>query len=120
MKIRTIFYLVLLIIYSCTGKRGNENQKIYEGRNIVSDHGMVEPYPLDEWGFHSPKSIHLIAEAERRTFADRAEFSGDPDFIDVPVIGLLDPEYLCRRLADSHETGNPEYIWPDRWLCQCH
>ncbi|MCX6301591.1 MAG: gamma-glutamyltransferase [Bacteroidia bacterium] len=66
--------------------------------------GMIEPYPVKEWGFHSEKTIHLITEAERRVYADRAEFSGDPDFINVPVEGLLDREYLKERLKDFNEN----------------
>jgi gamma-glutamyltranspeptidase/glutathione hydrolase len=62
--------------------------------------GMAEPYPLKEMGFHSPESIHLIVEAERRSFADRAQYSGDPDFINVPVSGLIDKRYLAKRMAD--------------------
>jgi gamma-glutamyltranspeptidase/glutathione hydrolase len=61
---------------------------------------MVEPYPLSEWGFHSVKSIHLMTEAERRAFADRAEFAGDPDFVDVPVNGLLSGDYLASKLIN--------------------
>lgn len=66
--------------------------------------GMIEKYPLKEWGFHSVRSIHLIAEAERRAFADRAKFAGDPDFINVPVNGLLKKEYLTGRFADFDEN----------------
>jgi gamma-glutamyltranspeptidase/glutathione hydrolase len=66
--------------------------------------GMIEKYPLTEWGFHSVRSIHLIAEAERRAFADRAKFAGDPDFINVPVDGLLKKEYLTGRFADFDEN----------------
>ncbi|MCJ7449076.1 MAG: gamma-glutamyltransferase [Bacteroidales bacterium] len=65
---------------------------------------MVEPYPLKEWGFHSVKSIHLIAEAEKRAFADRAEFAGDPDFVDVPVDGLLNNDYLTGKLNSFSEN----------------
>jgi gamma-glutamyltranspeptidase / glutathione hydrolase len=64
---------------------------------------MVKTYPIKEWGFHSLKSIHLIAEAERRTFADRAKYSGDPDFVHVPVEGLIRYDYLKDRLADFNE-----------------
>jgi gamma-glutamyltranspeptidase/glutathione hydrolase len=73
---------------------------------------MVEPYPLKEWGFHSPASIHLIAEAEKRAFADRAAYSGDPDFVDVPVEGLIDREYLKKRLDDFNDkkASLPEEI----------
>jgi gamma-glutamyltranspeptidase/glutathione hydrolase len=66
--------------------------------------GMAEPYPLQEFGFHSVKSVHLLTEAERRAFADRAEYAGDPDFINVPVEGLLSREYLTSRFSDFIEN----------------
>lgn len=62
--------------------------------------GIAEDYPLNEMGFHSPEAIHLIIEAERRVFADRAEFVGDPDFVNVPVNHLLDKTYLQKRMKD--------------------
>ena len=61
---------------------------------------MVEPYPLSEWGFHSPKAIHLMVEAERRVYADRASHLGDSDFYPVPAKELLDAEYLRERMSD--------------------
>ncbi|HKK76579.1 MAG TPA: gamma-glutamyltransferase [Saprospiraceae bacterium] len=61
---------------------------------------MMEPYPLSEYGFHSPESIHLMAEAERRVYADRAEYMGDMDFYPVPIDSLTDSVYLARRMAD--------------------
>jgi gamma-glutamyltranspeptidase / glutathione hydrolase len=60
--------------------------------------GISENYPLKEWGFHSVQSIHLMIEAERRTFADRAEFLGDPDFVSIPVSKLLNRKYLSDRM----------------------
>ncbi|MBA4322619.1 MAG: gamma-glutamyltransferase, partial [Odoribacter sp.] len=66
--------------------------------------GMCERYPLKEMGFHSEETVHLMVEAERRSFADRAEFLGDPDFISIPVKQLLDTEYL----ADRMKSFNPE------------
>ena len=78
---------------------------------------MAEPYPLGEWGFHSVKTIHLIAEAERRAFADRSLHHGDPDYMEVPVDLLLTKEYNASRmksfnenrasLSGSIEPGNP-------------
>lgn len=62
--------------------------------------GMIEPFHLKELAFHSPESIHLLVEAEKRAFADRAEFLGDPDFTEIPVTALLDRVYLKRRMAD--------------------
>ncbi len=62
--------------------------------------GMTEKFPLTEWGFHSVRAVHLIVEAERRAFADRAKFSGDPGFTDIPVEGMINKKYLAGRIAD--------------------
>jgi gamma-glutamyltranspeptidase/glutathione hydrolase len=59
----------------------------------------VGPYDLAGMGFHTAESIHLMSEAERRVYADRAEFLGDPDFFDVPVNALLNSKYLSSRMA---------------------
>jgi gamma-glutamyltranspeptidase/glutathione hydrolase len=59
----------------------------------------VEPYPLKEWGFNSVKSIHLMVEAERRVFADRTKYLGDPDFYKVPAKELMDDEYNDGRMS---------------------
>ncbi len=61
---------------------------------------MVEPFNLEQYGFHSTKAVHIMAEAERRAYADRAEFLGDTDFYKVPIDSLLNPTYLKRRMAD--------------------
>ena len=49
---------------------------------------------------NSPQYIHLTAEIEKRVFADRAEYLGDPDFVRVPVAPLLDANYLAGRAAE--------------------
>ncbi len=61
---------------------------------------MVEPYPLAEWGFQSSKTVHLMTEAERRVYADRAQHLGDADYYPVPVEELLDGDYLRNRMSD--------------------
>ncbi len=68
----------------------------------------IEPYPVKDWGFHSVNSIHLLTEAERRVFADRAKFLGDPDFFKVPVTQMLSNEYIAERM----KTFNPEKATP--------
>ena len=59
----------------------------------------VEPYPLGAWGFQSPQAVHLMGEALRRAFADRAHWLGDPDFVDVPAEALVRPDYVRQRMA---------------------
>jgi len=49
---------------------------------------------------NSPQYLHLVSEIEKRVFADRAEYLGDPDFVTTPTARLLDPAYLARRAAE--------------------
>lgn len=60
--------------------------------------GIVEAYPLREYGFHSTEAVHLMVEAERRVYADRAQHLGDSDFYPVPVDSLIDRQYLHARM----------------------
>jgi gamma-glutamyltranspeptidase/glutathione hydrolase len=46
---------------------------------------------------NSPQYIHLVAEMEKRVFADRAEYLGDPDFVAVPIAELVDEDYIASR-----------------------
>lgn len=73
---------------------------------------LLEKYPLEKWGFHSPEAIHHIVEAERRVYADRATHLGDPDFYPVPAKGLLDKHYLQGRMADF----DPQRATPSRQI----
>lgn len=66
--------------------------------------GMIEPLDHKNMGFHSWESVHLLVEAEKRAYADRAEYLGDPDFNDIPVSGLLDPVYLRKRMENFNEN----------------
>ena len=59
---------------------------------------MIEPYPIAKYGANSEKAIQLITEAERRAYADRNYFLGDPDFIKIPKNELLNKNYLKQRM----------------------
>lgn len=61
---------------------------------------MVEPYNLGQYPWHSPEAVHLMVEAEKRVYADRAAHLGDPDFWPVPVAGLIDSAYCRQRMAN--------------------
>lgn len=58
----------------------------------------VESFPLSKWGFQSDSTVQVMVEAERRVYADRASYLGDPDFYKVPQEGLLAPEYNKARM----------------------
>ncbi|MDQ3550689.1 MAG: gamma-glutamyltransferase [Bacteroidota bacterium] len=61
---------------------------------------MVEPFPLAQYGFHSPEALQLMVEVERRAYADRAEHLGDADFYNVPISVLVNESYLKQRMQD--------------------
>ena len=69
---------------------------------------------------NSAQYIHLVAEMEKRVFADRAEYLGDPDFFDVDIEKLISEEYIARRALEvnpnaisSVESVNPGLESPD-------
>jgi gamma-glutamyltranspeptidase/glutathione hydrolase len=61
---------------------------------------MIEPYPINDWGFQDARTMHLMVEAERRAYADRAAFLGDMDHYHVPLDSLMQPHYLTFRMSD--------------------
>ncbi|MCF7559984.1 gamma-glutamyltransferase [Sabulilitoribacter multivorans] len=60
---------------------------------------MIEPYNLSEYGHNSVKAIQVITEAERRAYADRSYYLGDPDFVEVPIKNLINEAYLKERMS---------------------
>lgn len=68
----------------------------------------VEAYPLKRWGYNQDSTIRLIVEAERRVYADRSKYLGDPDFYEVPVDSLLNPAYITSRMKSlSWDAATP-------------
>jgi len=59
----------------------------------------IEPFNVAKLGHNSVKYIQLITEAERRAFADRSYFLGDPDFVKIPIDTLISSEYNIKRMA---------------------
>lgn len=66
--------------------------------------GMLERFDLSSMGHNSPEYIQVLTEAERRAYADRNYFLGDPDFVEIPVSDLISNEYLQERMS----TFNPD------------
>ena len=92
---------------------GSTNQREYRGYEFISMpppssggiaiaqlFNAIEPFELAQMGFHSVESMHVIIEAERRVYADRAEHLGDPDFYQVPEKGLTEKSYMAERMSD--------------------
>ena len=58
----------------------------------------IEPYELDDYGHNSKKTMQVIIEAERRAYADRSFFLGDPDFVKIPMDTLVSKTYSEKRM----------------------
>ena len=61
---------------------------------------MIEPYDLATFGHNSEKTIQVLTEAFRRSYADRNYYLGDPDFVEIPLDYLLKDSYLKQRMSD--------------------
>jgi gamma-glutamyltranspeptidase/glutathione hydrolase len=72
----------------------------------------VENYPIKAWGFNDAKTVHLMTEAQRRVYADRAAFLGDPDFFSVPVKELTDKNYSKQRML----SFDPDHATPSHQI----
>jgi gamma-glutamyltranspeptidase / glutathione hydrolase len=68
--------------------------------------GQIERFDMKALGKDSPKAWHLIAESMRLAYADREKYLADADFVDVPVAGLIDKNYIASRSALISETGS--------------
>ena len=61
---------------------------------------MIEPYDLAKMGHNSTEAIQVIVEAERRAYADRSYYLGDPDFVKIPLKELMSDDYLKQRMSN--------------------
>jgi len=59
---------------------------------------MIEPYNVGQYSQNSLEAIQIMVEAERRSYADRSLYLGDPDFVNIPKDSLLDQAYLAGRM----------------------
>ncbi len=80
------------------------------GIHLIQLLNLLEDYPLGYLGAGSSESLHLITEAMTLTFADRAEFLGDPAFTPVPVEALIHKDYaaeLRKKISRTSHLANP-------------
>ncbi|MBV9401002.1 MAG: gamma-glutamyltransferase [Bryobacterales bacterium] len=86
------------------------------GIGLLQTMGMLEGSGYEKPGLGSAAEIHYVAEVMRRYFADRSRYMGDPDFVKVPVSGLLDPGYIrARRNSIDKDRATPsDQVSPGR------
>jgi gamma-glutamyltranspeptidase/glutathione hydrolase len=61
---------------------------------------MIAPFDLAKMGHNSTEAIQIIVEAERRAYADRSYYLGDPDFVKIPLKTLMADDYLKQRMSN--------------------
>jgi gamma-glutamyltranspeptidase/glutathione hydrolase len=61
---------------------------------------MIAPFDLTKMGHNSTEAIQVIVEAERRAYADRSYYLGDPDFVKIPLKALMADDYLKQRMSN--------------------
>jgi gamma-glutamyltranspeptidase/glutathione hydrolase len=76
----------------------------------------VESFPVKDWGHNSEKNVHLMVEAERRVYADRSVYLGDPDYYNVPARQLIDDQYIDERMS----TFDPAHVTPSAQIKEGH
>lgn len=74
------------------------------GAHVVQILNILEGFPLADYGHNSARALHLIAEASQLAFADRSRYLGDPDFVHVPLSGLVSKAYAAKLRAGISET----------------
>ncbi|TVP67732.1 MAG: gamma-glutamyltransferase [Nodularia sp. (in: Bacteria)] len=78
------------------------------GVHLLQMLNMIGETDLQALGWHHPDGLHLMAEAMKIAYADRAEYLGDPDFVTVPVEQLISPDYAKKRRQEiDMSTAKP-------------
>lgn len=86
------------------------------GLHLVQMLNILERWPMGDWGHNSDQAVHHMAESMKLAYADRAEYLGDPDFVEVPMAGLISKHYannLAQRInakatpSQQIKPGNP-------------
>jgi gamma-glutamyltranspeptidase/glutathione hydrolase len=88
------------------------------GVHVAQILNILEGYPISEYGHNSAQTIHLMAEAMKRAYADRSMYLGDEDFVKVPLKGLTSKKYAAalREGIDTKKATPSETIAPGKPL----
>ncbi|KGG93957.1 MULTISPECIES: gamma-glutamyltransferase [Comamonas] len=69
------------------------------GAHLIQILNMMERWPMNQWGADSAQSVHYMTEAMKLAYADRSEYLGDPDFVKIPLKGLISKGYASELAA---------------------
>ncbi|PNK61765.1 gamma-glutamyltransferase [Psychrobacter sp. FDAARGOS_221] len=88
------------------------------GAHIIQILNILEGYPLKEYGHNSAQTIHLMSEAMQLAYADRSEYLGDADFVEVPLAGITAKAYAqeLRKSIDPNKATPASLVKPNNPL----
>ena len=86
------------------------------GTHVIEILNILEGYNMTQLGFQTPASLHIMAEAMKRAFADRSKYMADTDFVKVPIAGLISKKYADElrkgismdAVGSKIPAGNPQ------------
>lgn len=86
------------------------------GTHLVQILNILEDFPIDKWGHNSADTIHVMAEAMKRAYADRSEYLGDDDYVSVPIKALTNKEYASSiaKQIDINKATASDLIKPGK------
>ena len=79
------------------------------GHVLLQELNLLERFDQGDLGYLDPHTLHLMTECKKLAFADREAYMADPDFVDVPIEGMLDKDYAAERA----EMIDPDVAMPD-------
>ncbi|QQK74786.1 gamma-glutamyltransferase [Salicibibacter cibarius] len=86
------------------------------GLTLLQMLALLDDFDIGQYGSQDAERYHLLAEVMRLGYADRGEYMGDPEFVDVPFTGLLHPDYIEERSAlVDPEEANADVEPGDPW-----
>jgi len=84
------------------------------GVHLIQILNLLEAFPIGKYGHNTAQTIHLMAESMKLAYADRSKYLGDPDFVSMPVSGLISKRYadVLRRKINPHKATPSAAILP--------
>ncbi len=77
------------------------------GTVLIEILNILEGFPLSRYGAGTPEAVHCMVEAEKRAYADRAQYLGDDDFVDVPLATLISKDYAEHMRSSIGRESTP-------------
>ena len=89
------------------------------GHILLQELNIIEHFNIRDFGYDTADAIHVMVEAKKLAFSDREAYVADPDYIDVPIEGLLSKDYACERSKTINmENANHVVVEGNPWAYQ--